>query len=227
MLKEPFFSYQSSGSLAVEFPVWLLCKDGLKVPPFSHHESDDKSLQLLGMDAALWERWFRRVVSAQNLCLSWDMKEPEILTGVGESEELMMERNRNLYLWQLAQREKAMNQLGDASLSGASSVSIWDGNQLIKDKLDELWEQYTLSPNVGNIDPTLDITNIQMVSDASQTLIRGFGLDVLQVFYVLYPEAVHMAVGTSILVIGMNNSTTNEQLMFHIGEGVKQLAKAK
>jgi hypothetical protein len=227
MLREPFFEHSSSGSWEVEFPVWLLCKDGLKVPPFSHHETGDESLQNLGMDAASWERWFRRVISAHNLCLSWDVKEPEACTWEGEPGELMRERNRNLYLWRLAQREKAMNQLGDSSLSGASAVSIWDGNQAIKDKLAELWEQYTSSPNVGSSTSPWDTIDNQMISDASSALIQDYRLDVFQVSHVLYPKTVHLTVGSSILVIGVNSSTTTEQLISHLTEGARQLAEAK
>jgi hypothetical protein len=230
-LKEPFFSYSSGGSLGVEFPVWLLRRDGLKVPPFSHHETGDESLQQLGMDAASWERWFRRVVSAHNPCLFWDISEPnesEILTSLGESVgELVLERGRNLSLWQSAQLEKAMTQLGDSSLPRALPVSIWDGSQTIKDILAELWEQYNLSPNVENVNSPWDVIDVQMVSDTSQRLIRDFGLDVLHVFHVLYPEAAHMAVGSSILVIGVNDFTTTEQLILNIMEGVKQLSQAK
>jgi hypothetical protein len=230
--EEHLYEFRSGpGTGEVEFPVWLLCRDGLKVPPFLHHEAGDQSLQLLGMNAALWERWFRRVVSAHSLCLSWEIKEPKVPTGLEETEQfqqLMLERDIRFYLMQSAQRQKVLAQLDDdLSLAGASPVSIWDGNQVIKDKIAELWEQYILSPNRGNTTSPWDTVNNQMVIDASQALIHDLALGVFQVFYISYPETVRVTVGASILVIGVNSSTTTEQLIFHLTEGAKQLAEAK
>jgi hypothetical protein len=221
VLDVPFFYFSLDSSLAVDFPVWLLCKDGLKVSPFLHHEAGDQSLQLLGMDATLWERWFQRVVRAQNLCLFWEFKPSKVSTSVPEEMEKITERNRDFYLWELAQREKATTQLGDSSLAGALPVAIWDGNQAIKDKFAELWEQYTSSPNIGSTELYIDP---EMITTALEKLIQEFSLDVIHLFPVLYPEPVHVPVGSSILVIGVNSSTTTEQFIFHMREGAKQLS---
>jgi hypothetical protein len=226
LLEKPFFHFGSGDPWAVEFPVWILRRDGLRVPPFSHHEAGDKSLQLLGMDAASWTRWLQRVISAHNPCLFGEIREPEIQDLPSED---LIKRSWRFYFWELARREKAMAQLDDPSLAGASPMLIWDGNRAIKDKLIELWGQYTLSRNDYALQGTSDAVDIdpKALLEAIGTLNDEFTLDVVQMFNVPYPETVHMIVGSSILVIGMNNSTTTEEFIFHIREGAKQLSQAK
>lgn len=49
----------------VDFCVWALEQDGLRVPPFDQHAGGDGELRALGMTGDLWLAWLREVVHLQ------------------------------------------------------------------------------------------------------------------------------------------------------------------
>lgn len=49
----------------VDFCVWVLEQDGLRVPPFDQHRDGDGELRALGMTGDLWLEWLREVVRLQ------------------------------------------------------------------------------------------------------------------------------------------------------------------
>jgi hypothetical protein len=48
----------------IDFCVWILLADGLRVPPFEAHSEGSGELRSLGMDAVDWRDWLGRVVGA-------------------------------------------------------------------------------------------------------------------------------------------------------------------
>ena len=50
----------------VDFCLWVLERDGLRVPPFDHHPDGDGTLRAAGLDAASWRRWIAQVVASRD-----------------------------------------------------------------------------------------------------------------------------------------------------------------
>jgi hypothetical protein len=49
----------------LDFCVWVLERDGLRVAPFDRHDDGDGSLRAAGMTAAAWRAWLGRVDAAE------------------------------------------------------------------------------------------------------------------------------------------------------------------
>lgn len=45
---------------AIDFCIWALEKDGLRVPPFDQHPDGDRSLRSSGLSAEAWKFWLTR-----------------------------------------------------------------------------------------------------------------------------------------------------------------------
>lgn len=54
--------YREGPEPTVDFCLWVLQVDGLRVPPFDQHPDGDGSLRALGLTAADWQTWFLRVL---------------------------------------------------------------------------------------------------------------------------------------------------------------------
>src|SRR5215212_11819058 len=48
----------------LDFCVWVLERDGLRVPPFEHHPDGDGTLRAARLTAEAWRAWLDRVVAA-------------------------------------------------------------------------------------------------------------------------------------------------------------------
>lgn len=62
----------------VDFCIWVLQVDGLRVPSFNHHPIGNQILQQVGFDAQTWNTWFTKVVATEDDRLLWHV--PDILT---------------------------------------------------------------------------------------------------------------------------------------------------
>jgi len=56
--------FSTRGHPEVDFCVWALRRDGLRVPPFDQHADGDASLRDAGLTAANWWTWLTAVVAA-------------------------------------------------------------------------------------------------------------------------------------------------------------------
>lgn len=54
----------------INFCIWILLSDGLKVAPFQYHPDGTSELRQLGLTAEAWNAWFYKVVYCQNTHLS-------------------------------------------------------------------------------------------------------------------------------------------------------------
>ncbi len=226
-IKDRLFYFGLDSSLFIDFSVWVLLVDGLNVSPFSHHENSERILQDLGMNSESWISWFHRIVDFSNPCLFWENDEfNPLLTHRDDSrrkmyEAQMLDQNKRYLSWQLNQFEIAFKKIDNVSLLRATPDLIWNGNQLVKNRLSELWESYIINPMIENIKNDVDY---EIIKNVSKIMINDFSLDVLQLFLVSYPKTVHLAVSPSSIVIGVNNSTTTDKILLHLEEGIKQLS---
>lgn len=62
--ENPWF-FSSGFNMMVDFCVWVLESDGLRVPPFDRHDDGDGALRARGFDAQGWRVWADDVVALQ------------------------------------------------------------------------------------------------------------------------------------------------------------------
>ncbi len=67
----PQWVIHSGFSSFVDFCIWVLETDGLKVPLFDLHKQGNRKLQDKGMNAESWSNWFLRVVLLEDQRLNW------------------------------------------------------------------------------------------------------------------------------------------------------------
>ncbi|MCC7021606.1 MAG: hypothetical protein IT338_02195 [Thermomicrobiales bacterium] len=63
-LTDAAWSFSLGTDPDVDFCVWVLQRDGLRVPPFDRHPDGDGTLRAAGLPPALWEAWFHRNIAA-------------------------------------------------------------------------------------------------------------------------------------------------------------------
>ncbi|MEM8544663.1 MAG: hypothetical protein AAGF66_11825 [Cyanobacteria bacterium P01_H01_bin.119] len=66
-----FFDISTNTDPMVDFCVWVLESDGLKVAPFDQHPDGDGSLRAVGLTAHDWQSWLRRICLSTDRRLGW------------------------------------------------------------------------------------------------------------------------------------------------------------
>lgn len=79
-----FFDVSTSTNPMVDFCVWVLEVDGLKVAPFDQHADGDCSLRTAGLTAQDWQAWLRRICLLTDRRLGWHT--PDIQADVNDDE---------------------------------------------------------------------------------------------------------------------------------------------
>ena len=103
----------------IDFCVWVLLADGLRVPPFDAHPEGSSELRALGMDAVGWRDWLERVVGA---CAA---------------------RSRHVGAMVDLERRAADGRLTVAGLhERAQPANPWDGSDAVRGRLRTLWTAY-------------------------------------------------------------------------------------
>src|SRR5258708_3860245 len=119
------FSY--GFNMMVDFCTWVLEVDGLHVPPFDQHPERDGSLRTAGLDAEAWQSWLTRVVNLQYEQQQAHQRQP---------------------------RTDPLNpqfDLRSVLIPEALNPPIaWTGNDAVRSRLAELWEQYGPLSNERN-----------------------------------------------------------------------------
>jgi hypothetical protein len=106
--------YSQDFNKAIDFCIWTLEVDGLHVPPFDSHPEGDGSLRALGLTAKDWQDWLLFMIHQQN------------------------EQSRLL-----RQQAAPGKELFSRFPSGIHHPpSAWNKGTALRNKLDELWEQY-------------------------------------------------------------------------------------
>lgn len=103
---------------AIDFCVWVLLADGLRVPPFDRHSGGSGALTTAGLTAPDWRRWLGKVVAAQTA-------RSQLLRTVG--------------LLNMTTNERSS--LGEP-LERSGPPAAWDGSDVVREGLDRLWADY-------------------------------------------------------------------------------------
>jgi hypothetical protein len=135
------WSYRQGGDPAVDFCLWVLEVDGLRVPPFDQHPDGDGSLRALGLTADDWQTWFLRTLdpaqSKQDVERLRQRYLAEYLTTSGEPDLEHLQRRL---------RAERLTRSTDAALPPPPAFShhqaSWMGSIVINNKLIELEQRY-------------------------------------------------------------------------------------
>jgi hypothetical protein len=103
----------------IDFCLWVLLADGLRVPPFDAHPGGSGQLQAAGLTAAGWRAWLERVVIAQ-AGLSQEVRDIGDLTTMTADDKSILVRQ--------FERSRPPN--------------AWNGHDAVADRLRSLWVEY-------------------------------------------------------------------------------------
>ncbi|WGV29042.1 hypothetical protein [Halotia branconii] len=200
----------------VDFCIWVLKIDGLKVPPFDQHPNGSRILQDKGMDVESWRLWLNKVVATQDYRLHFEVsdlqsKVEEELASLQALTAQMVQQDGTLpvidwsavrsslthvYTWKHELYRQAVQQLGSLSPQTVPP-DVWQGKAEIKNLLNDLWQNYQLLNNKTNtgIEYLLAIENRLITEDLySQLEQYRTHLKALQIFLVNYPSLVEYIV---------------------------------
>jgi hypothetical protein len=111
--------WTESADPSVDFCIWALVGDGLRVPPFDGHPEGSGALRGAGLDAQAWRAWLHAVVGAQE-ALSRRMGAIADLTALTEPQRRGLE----------------------AAFEAAQGPAVWAGAATVRAELDRLWAAY-------------------------------------------------------------------------------------
>jgi hypothetical protein len=110
--------WTESNSLAVGFAIWVLQRDGLRVPPFDVHADGDGQLRSIGLDGPTWSTWVAEIVTAE--------------LGLGQA----VLAHHFATISDDARRKITRMQ------ERASPIECWGGSSQIGNALEGLWDAY-------------------------------------------------------------------------------------
>jgi len=196
-----FWSYGFEST--IDFCVWALETDGLRVPPFDQHPDGNGELRSRGLTAAAWEEWFREVVRA-----------------VGDDEA------RRAFWRQV--REEGQRTGGPVHLPSPpfmDPTASWQGAVEAGALLSEWWrlppemarlpmEQWSGYPRVGNQRREVEHGNMDVRHDVTGQLWRELKpyhrrMPRLRVHVVAYPTRVQYVAPPDAVVLGLSEPFTD------------------
>lgn len=205
--QENYWFFEQTFNGYVDFCVWVLQVDGLRLHPFNRHPDGDSTLRERGLNAEAWQLWLTRVVATQDSRLHGhvldietqvarevadlkvqinQLKEQGVMVPdpdwsmIGSSTRRRLVRNEQQY-------QKATQQLGELS-KDVTPPEAWNGAPEVGERLRQLWEDYRLISNRSNRGTAraMEIETLPF-SALQQYQTR---LDTLKIYLVDYPEPV-------------------------------------
>ena len=140
----------------VDFCIWLLLQDGLRVAPFDQHPDGHASLRRAGLDGDAWLDWTRRVVTALTHRYSQharSMGGMEALRAFARADRPPTEEWVGLQSVRAALDDMWQTSLADSSegpivpkADRELSISDWKQLDPVKQKIEELYVYYVSYP---------------------------------------------------------------------------------
>lgn len=201
-----YWYLQSGLSIDVNFCVWVLLVDGLRVPPFDRHPDGSGQLRAAGMSQKSWYAWFSKVLGT---AVDIDPKQPWPQVSV---EDLAM-----------------LSQYADPP-------RVWTGEPAVGECLTRLWDEHRehyddwIDRNVGEVgeDPRLPppLSPAQH-RDLWQSLVSFHNrLPTLEVQITEYPWPVVCTVPPVHVILGIDNGALDsDKYAAAILHGAYELAR--
>jgi hypothetical protein len=127
---------------SLDFCLWILQVDGLRVPPFDQHPDGDSSLRASGLTAEDWQSWFLRVIDPEQR--ERDIKQLQQQANV---EYLKISGEPDLESLQLRYQAEQLKLSKGPPLPPPPEFHFyhasWRGNDTVRNRLIELHAQYT------------------------------------------------------------------------------------
>jgi hypothetical protein len=167
----------------LNFCVWTLIQDGLKIPPFDCHPEGSRELRNLGLNSENWWVWFKRIMISFDQRIYWHISDIPNHTentqsrfDIMRTEAKMLNPNlipknipnnwlldiQDAAVWQEQQYQEAKALLGDIPprRDYSNPSELWLGDPKIKEALDRLWSVYLArkkdsTPHRNNILPAI------------------------------------------------------------------------
>lgn len=212
------WGFTSGDNSYIDFCIWVLEKDGLRIPPFDSHPLGNGELQNEGMDAISWQNWLRKVVATQDDRLNWDVENLqrsiedyltsfEQMASISDREINMPEIESSLektVSWQQEQYQMAVARLGNTS-QYASPPQVWTGEAKVGEELKKLWQEYsTLGEN-------RELIFVDTPLNMYDRLLRyQKHLATLQIYQVNYPQPVEYIIPPVAAILSVNSQDSEE-----------------
>ena len=126
---------------SLDFCLWVLQVDGLRVPPFDQHPDGDSSLRAIGMTAPDWQSWFLRVIDPEQRKRDiQQLQQQSLLEYLKISGEPDLEHLRQRY--QAEQLKISKDPPLPSPPEFHFNHASWRGNNTVRNRLIELHKQY-------------------------------------------------------------------------------------
>ena len=210
------WSWSLAGSRPIEFCVWTLIHDGLRVPPFDVHPPGNDQLHQAGMDPTAWTQWFESVVNHE----------------VVDAESLRLGRDlRPMVFYRSDPPTTAEQLLLKEALGATSPPRLWEGSKRVGQLLDDLWDDYAIRPPLRRVQRARDPLYRDEPGTVDQHrelygMLRSLGssLPSLHCYPVAYPALVVREVVPMSLVMTYPKAWTWERYREALRTGVRNLA---
>lgn len=153
----------------VDFAVWVLIYDGLRVQPFNSHGEGFNDLQALGLNQRSWSLWFRKLVMLQHPGVRlqyWEKAqliahkrgslayEPLVYDGMAGFEAIEVKNSGHLLercydLIETLSKPSALelsmnaNRIQELLSNNNSPVSLFEGDAVLIEELEKRWSWYS------------------------------------------------------------------------------------
>jgi hypothetical protein len=208
----------------VDFCVWVLEADGLKVPPFDKHAHGSKLLRRKGLDSSSWQNWVKGIVLLLDQRLDWHVENIEIAVQTflnsksceswkeftrqdGHSDSDVARAVKELFL---RGEERFQSAAAAAKLHLGfevqqkrpySPVELWQGSLGVKEVLQEMWEEYQTGVKQRRAGYPYTSGNNFILRTANYS---SYSEDrVLMVYLVDYPELIEYSVPPCSVIVSI------------------------
>ncbi len=122
---ENSWSYGCETSMEIDFCLWVLEMDGLRVAPFDQHPDGDAVLRHAGLTAQAWQAWFNAVVAFESSESKFERVGPPVESSAGGPAQATPP-----LAWP------------DMLVPIRKTVDLWTGAPAVGALLAQLWERY-------------------------------------------------------------------------------------
>jgi hypothetical protein len=216
---------------SVDFCIWVLEIDGLRVPPFDQHPEGNRILQNVGVNADSWRQWLSTVVALQDSILLRNEIFPDQSLWIEEQ----LNVNNSMYLefkqhpeWSNVQIDLAamrssmlnhsviLEQQYQAAFAKVSHLpgkpidyrdkpfDVFPGSAEIKEILVSLWQHYIQISEQERAETPYRRETRRITGDGGKKEL--WGLDYLNIYTVRYPVPVEYFVPSVSVIISLANN---------------------
>ncbi|MFL5703632.1 MAG: hypothetical protein ACJ8AG_12510 [Ktedonobacteraceae bacterium] len=171
---------------AVDFCVWVLERDGLRVAPFDRHEEGDGSLRSVGLTADEWRQWYTEVIQIQDQMDRASQQQFRSWSGEmrrhHEQQAQPISHPFDLPL------PPPLDLPPELTSKSSHPSEIWNGKTAVGKRLEELWRYYSSSSNKRKYWQWSDVRTRQLTNQLwHEVQPYSTKLETLLIRFVRYP----------------------------------------